>query len=209
MAKDYASSTVNKRRSTHSKSSKKQSYSVFFKGFVSGAALMLIVIIFRIPIMHFTTHLLNKNNPEKTLPSSKQKNEPSTPHFDFYTLLPKLNVPVNKSLTQTAKTPLVKTPTANTQASNDTPTAIKKAQTPKTFTYMIQVASFKNYQDADTLKAKLALLGFNATIKVANSNNQQYNRVFIGPFQTAALAQNTKQQLASNHYSSIVLRYRQ
>jgi len=51
--------------------------------------------------------------------------------------------------------------------------------------YMIQVGAFRRFKEADSLKAELAILGFQATIqKVKATDGQFWNRVRLGPYTT-------------------------
>ncbi len=95
--------------------------------------------------------------------------------FNFYTLLPELEVLIPESETRP--------PNVNTRASTSTesrPNASRQAQTDKQ--YILQVGSFQNVSDAERLKANLAFLGVTAGIQHVTINNQQWHRVRTGPY---------------------------
>ena len=48
--------------------------------------------------------------------------------------------------------------------------------------YVVQVAAFKNRQDADRLKANFALKGLDAVVVLVNQQNNTWYRVMLGPF---------------------------
>ncbi|OGI41435.1 MAG: hypothetical protein A2140_08950 [Candidatus Muproteobacteria bacterium RBG_16_62_13] len=50
-------------------------------------------------------------------------------------------------------------------------------------TYVLQTGSFANFEDADQLKAKLALSGLIAHIQKVEINGKVYHRVRLGPYQ--------------------------
>jgi cell division protein FtsN len=74
--------------------------------------------------------------------------------------------------------------------------------------YIIQVASFKRYEDADELKARLVMMGFEATIKDAPSGGITWKRVWLGPFNSLQEAAQVQQRLAQNHIQGVVGRLR-
>ena len=72
--------------------------------------------------------------------------------------------------------------------------------------YGLQVASVKNYSDADRLKAQLSMLGFNVTIQKYTVDGQVWNRVFAGPFPSKQAAVEKQQMLRENNISSMVVK---
>lgn len=122
-------------------------------------------------------------------PTAKHKQPP--PKFEFYTLLP------------TSKDKIPPAVTQNTNAGSTAP-VISLTKTPPTEQLtLLQVSAFKQYQDADNLKAKLLLQGFNANIEKLQNDNVTWYRVLVGPFASSAeLAQN-QQRLKSLHFDSI------
>ncbi len=112
--------------------------------------------------------------------------------FDFYTLLPNLKVEM----------PDVETPAQLRQA--------EKPAQESPLVYILQAGSFKVTDQAEKLKATLALNGFESQIQTVKiPPNETWYRVYIGPFPTKSEAlvmqQNLKQNLASN---SLILKIR-
>ena len=52
--------------------------------------------------------------------------------------------------------------------------------------YFLQAAAFNNADDADNLKAKLAMLGLEANVQAATHNDKEVFRVRLGPFKSDA-----------------------
>ena len=132
---------------------------------------------------------------EKLKQQAKKKNNTATsskmsvtakkePKFNFYTILPELEVLIPENETR---------PPANTSSSsNSTPkskTSNSQHKTKKQ--YILQVGSFQNLSDAKKLKANLAFLGLEAGIQQVTVNKQAWHRVRTGPYQD-------KQQLYKN-----------
>jgi cell division protein FtsN len=111
------------------------------------------------------------------------------PRFDFYNMLPKMEVVVpDDELDQ-------KPATASSGA----------AAVPAT--YLVQVGSFQKAADADRLKAQLALLGFEARVVSARISAQDVRyRVRSGPYHGKQALNEARKRLADNGIKGIVIR---
>jgi cell division protein FtsN len=120
-----------------------------------------------------------KNNSNKTqAPATKNATtEKKEQKFNFYTILPELEVLIPESETRP--------PARTIETKNKTVTKdiIKY--------YVLQAGSFQNLTDAKKLKANLAFLGLEADIQHVTVNNQEWHRVRTGPYKD-------KQQLYQN-----------
>ena len=103
------------------------------------------------------------------------------PEFDFYTVLQKTKVPV---INARPVQPVIK----------------------PTDQYMLQVASVKQYTDADRLKAELTLLGFNVFIQKYKAGKITLNRVNIGPYASTQAAKLDQNRLRQNKINSLLLK---
>ncbi len=131
--------------------------------------------------------------------------------FDFYTVLPSMNHK-GKEADPTLATPTTTldlalqstTETASSLPStalvDDEPTLSALPQeaikAPKPAQYFIQVGSFRRMEQAEGVKAELALTGFEASIqtfKMGDRDNRY--RVLIGPFSSKDQAQNRQLHL--------------
>ena len=116
----------------------------------------------------------------------------SNSRFDFYKLLPTLSVDVPKSDTTDRQNN-----TANDQKSNSTPA----------FSYILQAGSFKEFHEADRLKASLALIGIQANIeKVTLNQSEVWHRVRIGPLTSKREMNKIRNQLRTNNIEPIMLK---
>lgn len=87
---------------------------------------------------------------------------PPKPRFDFYTILPEMEV----------KVPDWPAASAGTPATQDLQPGA----------YVLQVASFQRFEDADKVKARLALNGITADIqRVVINGKDTWYRVRVGP----------------------------
>lgn len=81
-----------------------------------------------------------------------------------------------------------------------------KAATKEKDTYFLQAAAFNNADDADNLKAKLAMLGLEANVQAANHNDKAVFRVRLGPFKSAEEMNKASAVLKQNGISAISMR---
>jgi cell division protein FtsN len=113
---------------------------------------------------------------------------PSAPKFDFYTILPEMEVSV---------------PEWETSAATNTKTTPVSAAG----VYVLQAGSFRRYEEADRVKARLALLGIESEIqRVVINGEDVWHRVRIGPFQDPKALEATRQMLAANGVDYMLLR---
>ena len=120
---------------------------------------------------------------------------PPKPKFEFYTLLPEMEVVVpDEDLPAQGAAPAESSPAAESAATDtESPTSSSAAVEEdaqgdadaalKAGHYILQVASFRNMKDADGLKAQLTLLGFRPVVQtVAIDSDEKWHRVRIGPY---------------------------
>jgi cell division protein FtsN len=155
---------------------------------------------------------------------------PKKPQFDFYSVLSEKEVRIPDAVIsaqaraeqqkqvaaqqQTAAQPSAATPSA--PADTHSPAAVSEtitaapAAAPASPTagsgYLLQVGAFPNPSDAETLKAKLAMQGFMASVQSVSVGGQTYHRVRLGPFRSATDLESTKQRLASAGINAIALK---
>lgn len=124
-----------------------------------------------------------ESKPATTKPASaKSTGVKKEQKFNFYTILPELEVLIPENETRPPdSSSSTKNKTANNSRINN--------NTDKQ--YVLQVGSFQNLNDAEKLKANLAFLGLSANIQHVTVNKQAWHRVRTGPYRD-------KQQLYKN-----------
>lgn len=132
---------------------------------------------------------------------------PPKPRFDFYTLLPEMEVVIpEQEITAALKQPpppaAVAAPVE--EASNQAPPATApapkpapaKTAKPASGTFYLQVGSFRNSVQAERFKAQLAMQGMQTSIQTVTINNKDtYHRVRVGPFHDFDTLDKTRQSL--------------
>lgn len=123
--------------------------------------------------------------PIKELSEDKPKAE-EKPRFEFYTILPEMEVVVPDSDRELAKLQ------PNRLATGES--------------YVLQVASFRSLGDADRLKANLALLGIETKIETVTANNETWHRVRLGPYRDMAAVEEARARLEENQVTAVLLK---
>ena len=114
-------------------------------------------------------------------PSRKQSTDSETkPVIDFYDILPQreMEIPVSEK----------------DQAGLENPSINKEAAQ----NFVLQVGSFQSAEEADSLKAELAFLGLQASVKTAEVADETWHRVQLGPFASNSKLSRAKNLLIEN-----------
>jgi cell division protein FtsN len=107
--------------------------------------------------------------------------------FDFYTILPGSESKVTKEEEDKIK-------------ANDQQPVIQKS-------YFLQVGAFQTEVEADNLKAKLALQGFEAVVQTATIPDKgTWHRVRVGPLNDLDQINKTKKDLVSNGFNADLIK---
>jgi cell division protein FtsN len=72
--------------------------------------------------------------------------------------------------------------------------------------YLLQAGAFRGQEDADGMKAKLALIGFEARIVSAEVNGVTFYRVRVGPYAQLDDMNRARSRLAENGIEASVVR---
>ncbi len=119
---------------------------------------------------------------KKTTPPPAPKKRDGGINFDFYNILPELEVVI---------------PSLELGRGNDAEKA----------TYYLQVGSFKNQEEAEARKAELLLLNFTPSVQtVTVDNSQTWHRVRLGPFTDRRSVDKARRRLQDNGIDFIMLK---
>ncbi len=72
--------------------------------------------------------------------------------------------------------------------------------------YRLQVASFRNKEDADRLRANLIIEGLNASIQSSEVKGTTWHRVVVGPFSNRSAMNKAQDRLAARKLSPIEMK---
>ena len=152
------------------------------------------------------------DDPEPVVPAAKpQKPEPATAASPAPapasapaanpTAAEKPRAEKPASATAAAQTPAA-APTVTTSA----PSAPAPAANAEGFTYYLQAGAFRELNDAESTKAKLALMGVAATIAERKSELGTLYRVRVGPFSEIEAMNRARVRLSDNGVDAAVVR---
>lgn len=111
---------------------------------------------------------------------------PPKTRFDFYTILPEMEIAV---------------------PDDDVTSAGKPKPVEEPGSYILQAGAFRKLEQADRMKAELALLGVEASIQSVTIDNQStWHRVRIGPYSDLGKLNQIRARLRDNNINAMLLR---
>lgn len=72
--------------------------------------------------------------------------------------------------------------------------------------FYVQVGSFRQFDDADSLRVKLLLLNLDTVIEPVKGASGLWHRVVVGPFASAAAAEQARNKLHQNNIQTLLLK---
>lgn len=123
-------------------------------------------------------------------PLLEESSTPEETGYDFFTVLPEMEVVVPER-------------ELSDQASPDAPPPPAGDGDQR---FVLQAGSFRSAADADQMKAQLALLGAVANVQTVNVDGETWHRVRVGPVQGARAADQLRRQLQDNGIDVLVLK---
>jgi len=193
MSRDYKPSPERTKRT--SKGS--PFFSGLLVGVLLGVAASLAVVMFIKGIDSPFTSLEKPNKPISEKIAETAKNQPEANNnqadnvddktrFDFYTILPGSESKVSPEEIKIRE---------------------EQPQAAVPSTYFLQVGAFTTEEDADNMKAKLALQGFEALVQTATIPDKGvWHRVRVGPLNNLDQINKTKAELASNGFKTDLIK---
>ncbi len=108
--------------------------------------------------------------------------------YDFYTILPEMEVAIPED-----------------ELAGDSGQGVPRIRKPGT--YVLQAGAFHKYEEADRMKASLALLGVEASIQTVTIDGKEtWHRVRIGPYSELGKLNRIRARLQQNDIEVILLK---
>ena len=120
--------------------------------------------------------------------------------------------PADKSADDHASNPVLAPPAVvgnPSESKSDDPLgdlARERANAPDPFQYYVQVGAYRSADEAEAVRAKLSLAGFDPKVSVREVSGRQLHRVRIGPIETKAEAEQVQQKLNASKLASALVR---
>lgn len=146
--------------------------------------------------------------------------ETTQPEYDFYTLLPGEEVALTDAqLAATARAEAEAAAKRETDVEADdaasetvaadttaTPTRASSEGDADDVRYILQAGSFSTASDAETVKARIALLGLVARVEPAQIKDKTMYRVRMGPYGSASALSEAKRKLAASGLPALAIK---
>ncbi|WP_116807676.1 SPOR domain-containing protein [Steroidobacter cummioxidans] len=188
MAKDYKHS---KRRSG---SSGLSGMAGFVCGLALGLAVALGVYLFdrrteaRLAAQQTAAPMTRDEGKAQTKPAPASQEEAET-QFDFYEMLPKYEVVIPEQDARGGAAP-----------------AVVAGPVQKPGAYILQAGSFRNFKDADRVRAMIAMQGVESKIQKVTIDKDTWHRVRVGPITNLQRLEDTRSKLRQAQIDALVIR---
>lgn len=128
-------------------------------------------------------------------------------NYDFYSVLPEMEVVIpDAEISAKARDEKARAQAAAAAAQQPATSPATPAAPSGNSRYLLQAGSYPTPKAADEVKARLAMLGFNAQVQPVTINGKTWNRVRLGPYASAGELETAKSALADNGISAIALK---
>jgi len=190
MAKDYKHS---KRRAN---SSGLSGMAGFVCGLALGLAVALGVYLFdrrteaRLGARQTAAPMIRDEAQAETKPAPASQEQAETQQFDFYEMLPKYEVVI---------------PEQDAPRSGAAP-AVVAGPVRKPGAYILQAGSFRNFKDADRVRAMIAMQGVESRIQKVTIDKDTWHRVRVGPITNLQKLEDTRSKLRQSQIDALVIR---
>jgi cell division protein FtsN len=124
---------------------------------------------------------------KKTIISETKPIENNKPRFDFYQILPDMEIVIPEHEIEERR-------------------RLEGTGKSKPGTFIIQIGSFRKAQQADTLKARIAMLGIESKVQTVNQNGSIWHRVKSGPYTSFRQVDKIQNRLHHNNIDSIAIK---
>ena len=138
------------------------------------------------PLKQHTKEIAVKKTPVKSKPAKVPKAKDDI-QYDFYTILPEAEFVIPDYEVKTRK---------REERVGKAKTGVK---------YSVQAGAFRHYKDADSLKAKLLMMGFSPSIEKAVVGSVTWYRVKMGPYNRLVSVDAIQSRLKSNNMDALVI----
>ena len=187
MPKDYKNIKSGKKKSARNSKYLKS----FFAGLTVGLCVAIIVYFYQHDVAQQTQIIQPQVTVAKPAPELSQNDDTPPPTFDFYQILPNMEVNVSE------------------WEAEDDGDIEEQADLgiENTGIYILQIGSFKRFDAADEVKAKLAFMGISAEIQRVVINGKGIrHRVRVGPYADSEKLSRIRRQLTENNLSYMLLK---
>ncbi len=129
----------------------------------------------------------SKHEKRRTFDNEVPEEEPPAKSYDFYDMLPKFEVVVPEK-------------------DKDVKPDMRAAPETRPGTYVLQAGSYKSFNDADRIRAQLALQGIESKVQKVSVDTDTWHRIRIGPISNLDELNRMRQKLRKSDIDVLVIR---
>lgn len=173
-------------------------------GFIVGLVIGLsIAVIVALVINKASTPFTNKNGKsEKTDAPVTQMQDPNKPLYGSKDAV----VQASKEVAASKAAEPTKATAASKAAETAPASVASKSEADDKYIYFLQIGAFKDAADADSTRAKLALVGIEAHVTEKSGDTGTLHRVRVGPFEHADAMNKMRSKLSENGVDAAIVR---
>lgn len=189
MPRDFKN-RVNGANSRKKKKTPVPGYWWLITGLLIGGFMMFLSDLEEAPATAVITKPIVKNDVrdvKKTVARATKPITSNTPRFDFYQILPEMEIVIPEHEIEERR-------------------RLEGTGKSKAGTFIIQIGSFRSYKQADTLKARIAMLGIESVVQTVNQNGSIWHRVKSGPYTSFRQVDKIQNRLNHNNFDSIAIK---
>ncbi len=205
--------TKNSKTSSKSKSKSKKQAGGTLLGLIIGLILGLAIAIGVAMVIYKTPLPFTNKGTERAAPASNELSDPNKPLYGKKAQIkePVPGAPAPSVTEETIKPPVVdKVAEAKERAQQRAEAAkaevAKSENAEEKWIYYLQAGAFGAMADAESMKAKLALMGFEASVSERQAETGTLHRVRIGPFGQLETMNRVRTKLSDNGVDVAVVR---
>ena len=183
-------------------------------GFLAG--IICTVLVFRLVSPQSPEQPADGGSAAATTASKGRETQPekvtSSTKYDFFTLLPEREVIVPDETPAVQPKPS-KPVASTTESSTSTEPSAAASQAPRVEPalppgerYILQAGSFRGFEDAQSRRAQILLLGLDAKVESVEANGDRWHRVYVGPFSSHNTLSSARSKLINESIDTLVVR---
>jgi cell division protein FtsN len=144
---------------------------------------------------------------DKAAAAEQAEAKQTGPRFDFYAVLPKMEVIIPKGENEQAPSRRTPPPEPDSSTTDPGPVQSSAPAVTRQEQFLLQAGSFRRSDDADRRRGELILHGLSARVQpVSMGNGDTWYRVMVGPFDNANAAHRAQDKLASAGIETLAIR---
>ncbi len=173
-------------------------------GFIIGLVIGLsIAVVVALVINKASTPFTNKNGKaDKTDVPATQMQDPNKPLYGNKDAV----VQASKEIAASKAVEAVKAVSTSKATESTSASVAAKSEADEKYIYFLQIGAYKDNADAESARAKLALVGVEASVTEKSGDGATLHRVRVGPFDSVETMNKMRSKLSENGVDAAIVR---